>query len=40
MITNGKELDKNIIKQYQTIDHDKIKKYPPECQQQITSSIF
>ena len=40
MITNCKELDKNIIKQYQTINHDEIKKYPPERQQQITSSIF
>ena len=40
MITNGKELDKSIIKPYQTIDHDEIKKYLPERQQQITSSIF
>ena len=28
------------IKQYQQIDHDEIKKYPPNDQQQIMSSIF
>ena len=31
---------KNQIKQYQTIDHDKIKCYPPHFQEQIRSSIF
>ena len=30
----------NQIRQYQTIDHDEIKKYPKHLQQQITSSIF
>ena len=28
------------IKQYQTIDHDEIKRYPVEYQDQIRSSIF
>ena len=28
------------IKPYQTIDHDKIKRYPTEYQDQICSSIF
>ena len=28
------------IKQYQQIDHDEIKKYPPNDQQQIMSSVF
>ena len=28
------------IKQYQQIDHDEIKKYPPNDQQQIVSSVF
>ena len=28
------------IKQYQTIDHDEIKRYPIEYQDQIRSSIF
>ena len=38
MIKN--EASDTKIKQYQQIDHDEIKKYPIEYQQQITSSIF
>ena len=40
MIKNGEQLDKKIIRQYQTVDYNTIKTYPPEYQQQITSSIF
>lgn len=40
MIRNGEKLDKKTIEQYQKIDHEEITKYPPECQQQIMSSIF
>ena len=28
------------LQQYQTIDHDEIKNYPPHFQNQIRSSIF
>ena len=35
-----KNLIKKTIEQYQKIDHKEITKYPPECQQQIMSSIF
>ena len=41
MIRNGDKMEtlkKN--RQYQTIDHDEIKKYPKHLQEQITSSIF
>ena len=38
MIKN--EASDTKIKQYQQIDHDEIKKYPIEYQQEITSSIF
>ena len=34
------EPSKNQIKQYQTIDPDEIKRYPPDFQAQIRSSIF
>ena len=40
MIRNGNKLDKNIMEQYQTVDHDEIKKYPIKHQRQLTSSIF
>ena len=38
MINN--KFDEQAKKQYQTIDHDKIKQYPGEFQEQICSSIF
>ena len=37
-INNGET--KQILKQYNTIDHDEIKKYPVKEQEQIMSSIF
>ena len=40
MIRNGDKMESEKIRQYQTIDHDEIKKYPKLLQQQITSSIF
>ena len=40
MIKNGEQLDKKIIRQYQTVDYNTIKTYTSEYQQQITSSIF
>ena len=40
MTENGEQLDKKIIRQYQTVDYNTIKTYPSEYQQQITSSIF
>ena len=40
MITNGEKLDPETIKQYHTIDHEEIKKYPQKYQNQIFSSIF
>ena len=40
MIRNGDKMESKKIRQYQTIDHDEIKKYPKHLQQQITSSIF
>ena len=33
-------LIKKKLQQYQTIDHDKIKNYPPHFQDQTRSSIF
>ena len=33
-------ISKNKLEQYQQIDHDKVKKYPPQYQEQIMSSIF
>ena len=38
IIKNKVEEDK--LKQYQTIDHEEIKHYPPHLQEQIFSSIF
>ena len=38
MVNN--EVQKNIQKQYQTIDHEEIKQYPPKYQEQICSSIL
>ena len=40
MTENGEQLDKKIIRQYQTVDYNTIKTYTSEYQQQITSSIF
>ena len=40
MIRNGDKMETKKIRQYQTIDHDEIKKYPKHLQEQITSSIF
>ena len=40
MIRNGTKLDLEKIKQYQTIDHDEMKKFPEKYHQQIYSSIF
>ena len=40
MIRNVNKMEIEKIWQYQTIDHDEIKKYPKHLQQQITSSIF
>ena len=39
-IRNSERLDKKIIRQYQTVDFNTIKTYPPEYHQQIISSIF
>ena len=33
-------MESKKIRQYQTIDHDEIRKYPKHLKQQITSSIF
>ena len=38
MIRN--DVSKDKIKQYQTLDHQKFKHYPPELHYQIYSSIF
>ena len=38
MINN--KVDEQTKKQYQTIDHDKIKQYPVTFQEQICSSVF
>ena len=38
IINNGET--KQTLKQYNTIDHDEIKKYPVKEQEQIMSSIF
>ena len=40
MITNDEKLDPETIKQYRTVDHEEIKKYPQKYQSQIFSSIF
>ena len=40
VIRNGTKLDPEKIEQYQTVDHDEIKKFPEEYHQQIYSSIF
>ena len=40
LIRNGLKLESKKLKQYQTIDHEEMKKYPKDLQQQITSSIF
>ena len=40
MITNGDKLNKNIIQQYETVDHEEIKKYLLEHHHKIMSSIF
>ena len=34
------DVSKDVKKQYQTLDHDEIKHYPPHLQEQICSSIF
>ena len=34
------EINEDKLKQYQTIDHEEIKYYPPHLQEQICSSIF
>ena len=34
------DVDKKKLEQYQTIDHDEIKNYPPHFQDQIRPSIF
>ena len=34
------DVPKEKLKQYQTLDHDKIKQYPPQLREQICSSIF
>ena len=39
-IRNQKQLPKNKLKQYQTVNYDTIKKYPLSEQARITSSIF
>ena len=40
IIRNQKQLPKNKLKQYQTVNYDKIKKYPSVEQARIPSSIF
>ena len=40
IIGNQKQLPKNKLKQYQTVNYDTIKKYPLSEQVRITSSIF
>ena len=35
-----KDVPKEKFKQYQTLDHDEIKQYPPQLCEQICSSIF
>ena len=40
IIRNQKQLPKNKLKQYQTVNYDTIKKYPSAEQARITSSIF
>lgn len=40
ILLQTKILNKKKIQQYQTIDHEEIKKYPKHLQKQITSSIF
>lgn len=40
MIFNKDKLSNHKIKQYQTIDHNKIMKYPERERDQIISSIF
>ena len=39
-ITKNKKLEEEKLKQYQTIDHDEIMKYPAQLHQQICSLIF
>ena len=34
------DVSKENIRQYQVLDHDEIKHYPPQLQEQICSSIF
>ena len=34
------DVPKEILKQYQTLDHYQIKQYPPQLREQICSSIF
>ena len=34
------KVEEDNLKQYQTIDHEEIKHYPPHLQEQIFSSIF
>ena len=40
IIGNQKQLPKNKLKQYQTVNYDTIKKYPSVERARITSSIF
>ena len=40
ILRNQKQLPKNKLKQYQTVNYDTIKKYPSVEQARITSSIF
>ena len=40
IIRNQKQLPKNKLKQYQTVNYNTIKKYPSVEQARITSSIF
>ena len=39
-IIKNKKLEEEKLKQYQTIDHDEIMKYPGQLQEQICSLIF
>ena len=39
-IIKNKKLEEEKLKQYQTIDHDEIMKYPAQLPEQICSSIF
>ena len=34
------DVPKEKLKQYQTLDHDEIKQYPPQLREQTCSSIF